>query len=1480
MTEFTDYNRYELPEPFNINERNEWGRILNNALDQFDDDIIRRGPLSSRPSADESGRLFLDTDSDTFYRDDGDNWVQFGAQLTITDSDAAVEVNPTTIDFDTGLSGTNPSTGTVEIGIDVSEFVGRGTEGDGSNNIRVDEDVSFTFTQQIDFSVGLDTRGDIVDDTQLIWDTSAQEIPDSAMGSIDNSTLTNSSLTLDTGDGLKNGATVSLGSTLSIDVEPADFAGTFLSDDGSDNLDVNIGRGLENDGTSSIRVDEDTDFTFTAAVDFNTGLDTSGDITDGTQVIWDSSAGHINQTELENDTVTYSAGDGLTGGGSVALGGAATLDIEPTDFAGSYLSDDGADNLRVDIGRGLEGDGSGNIQVNEDTDFTFTAAVDFTGGLNTTADITDDSTVIWDSSAGYIVQSSLQNDSITISSGDGLKGGATVALGESNTLNVEPNDFAGSYLSDDGNDNLLVDIGRGLEGDGSGNIRVDEDTDFTFTKAVDFSSGLNTTDDITDGATVIWDSSASYIPQGRLQNDSITVSTGDGLKGGSTISLGGSNTINVEPSDFAGGYLTDDGSDNLRVDIGRGLEGDGSGNIRVDEDTDFTFTANVDFNTGLDTSADITDGTTVIWDSSAAYIPQGRLQNDSITLSTGDGLKGGSTISLGGSNTINIEPSDFAGTFLSDGGNDNLQVDINFGLTGDGSGNITLDESVSPTWTGSHTFNGGVTMGSNVDFQGTYSAINVPDPSDPDELANKSYVDSTAEGLNLKEAVVVATHDNNIDLTSTADPNPIDGYTVSDGERVMLKHQTDATENGIYDAVNATDPTTWVRSDDMDEDSEVVEGAFAFIKNGTTHANDSFIITTSEPITLGSTAIEWSQFASAGEISGGDGLKKDGQILNIEPADFAGAFLTDDGSDNLDVNVSRGLENDGAGNIRVNEDTDFTFSKAVDFSSGLDTSSDITDGATVVWDSSASHVPQSSLENDSITISSGDGLKGGSTVSLGGSNTLNVEPNDFAGNYLSDDGNDNLNVNIGRGLENDGSGNIQFNEDTGYTFTTSINFNSGLDTSADITDGTTVIWDSSTAYIPQGRLENDSITISSGDGLKGGATVTLGGTNTLNVEPADFAGSYLSDDGSDNLQVDIGRGLENDGSGSIRVDEDTDYTFSKAIDFNSGLDTSADISDGATVVWDSSGSYVPQSSLQNDSITISAGDGLKGGSTVALGGSNTLNVEPNDFAGSYLSDDGNDNLNVNIGLGLENDGAGNIRVDEDTDFTFTKSIDFNAGFDTSSDITDGSTVIWDSSASYVPQGRLQNDTITLSTGDGLKGGSSVSLGGSNTISVEPANFAGAFLTDDGSDNLDVNIGRGLENDGSGSIRFDEDTAYAFTSAISFGSDIDGGTTNGALEIDEKASLGDSDKAQLSGDANVQGYAMIQDVTNSQSAMVYLGGSANIVEILHDSGAGNEFTTTEGNQGTTNVYYDSTNGQYEINNETGGSATYSLQIMKA
>jgi len=94
--------------------------------------------------------------------------------------------------------------------------------------------------------------------------------------------------------------------------------------------------------------------------------------------------------------------------------------------------------------------------------------------------------------------------------------------------------------------------------------RLDTDDDGIVDKADGLAAAATIDGDLSavDGE-LIWDETNGYIPQGSLSNDALTVTAGDGLKGGGTISLGGSATINIEPADFAGGGVVDDGSDNI-----------------------------------------------------------------------------------------------------------------------------------------------------------------------------------------------------------------------------------------------------------------------------------------------------------------------------------------------------------------------------------------------------------------------------------------------------------------------------------------------------------------------------------------------------------------------------------------------------------------------------------------------------------------------------------------------------------------------------------------------------------------------------------------------------------------------------------------------------------------------------------------------------------------------------------------------------
>ena len=145
-------------------------------------------------------------------------------------------------------------------------------------------------------------------------------------------------------------------------------------------------------------------------------------------------------------------------------------------------------------------------------------------------------------------------------------------------------------------------------------------------------------------------------------------------------------------------------------------------------------------------------------------------------------------------------------------------------------------------------------------------------------LALKSYVDSqvqaSAQGLDVKQSVRAATTAN-ITLSGT---QTIDGVSLVAGDRVLVKNQTTGSENGLYVVV---DGGSWTRAEDADSDSEVTAGLFTFVTEGTSYADTGWVISTNDDITVGTTAITFTQFSGAGVISAGDGLVQNGTVFDI-----------------------------------------------------------------------------------------------------------------------------------------------------------------------------------------------------------------------------------------------------------------------------------------------------------------------------------------------------------------------------------------------------------------------------------------------------------------------------------------------------------------------------------------------------------------------------------------------------------------------
>jgi hypothetical protein len=141
-------------------------------------------------------------------------------------------------------------------------------------------------------------------------------------------------------------------------------------------------------------------------------------------------------------------------------------------------------------------------------------------------------------------------------------------------------------------------------------------------------------------------------------------------------------------------------------------------------------------------------------------------------------------------------------------------------------------------------------------------------PVDDADIANKAYVDSVAQGLDIKASCLYTTT-NNITLSGLsvqAGGDWASGLTA--GDRILVKNQTNQAENGIY----AAGASGWTRTADMNIWSEV-PGAFTFIESGATLSATGWVTTAGPTGTIGVTNMPWTQFSGAGTYTAGNGLQ-------------------------------------------------------------------------------------------------------------------------------------------------------------------------------------------------------------------------------------------------------------------------------------------------------------------------------------------------------------------------------------------------------------------------------------------------------------------------------------------------------------------------------------------------------------------------------------------------------------------------------
>lgn len=298
------------------------------------------------------------------------------------------------------------------------------------------------------------------------------------------------------------------------------------------------------------------------------------------------------------------------------------------------------------------------------------------------------------------------------------------------------------------------------------------------------------------------------------------------------------------------------------------------------------------------TNFDVTSGAVSI---KAAGVPNAALVNSSLTVGTTNIALGGSSTTLAG--LTSVTSTSFVGALTGNASTaTTLQTARNIAISGPitgtatsfnggaditipvtaldvGHANVTGTLPVARGGTGVTTSTG---SGSNVlsaspTFTGTPLAPTAVAGTNTTQIATTEFVtaavDAARTGLDVKASVRAATTAN-IVLSNT---QTVDGVALAVGDRVLVKDQATASENGIYIVASGA----WTRATDFDTATEVSAGTFTFVESGTANADSGWVVSTDGVINIGTTALAFAQFSGAGQITAGNGLTKTGNTLNV-----------------------------------------------------------------------------------------------------------------------------------------------------------------------------------------------------------------------------------------------------------------------------------------------------------------------------------------------------------------------------------------------------------------------------------------------------------------------------------------------------------------------------------------------------------------------------------------------------------------------
>jgi hypothetical protein len=176
--------------------------------------------------------------------------------------------------------------------------------------------------------------------------------------------------------------------------------------------------------------------------------------------------------------------------------------------------------------------------------------------------------------------------------------------------------------------------------------------------------------------------------------------------------------------------------------------------------------------------------------------------------------------------------------------------------------------------------------------------VNLADPSAATDAANKQYVDNVARGLAWKAPVRAAS---TATVPIATPGSSLDGVSLAANDRVLLKNQATAAENGLYVWTASGSPLT--RAADADAGGELTPGTAVSVTEGTVNADKVFIIISDAAITVGATTQTWGQLGGAGSYSAGNGVNIAGSEISAVAA-ASGGISVGAGGIALDASIA------------------------------------------------------------------------------------------------------------------------------------------------------------------------------------------------------------------------------------------------------------------------------------------------------------------------------------------------------------------------------------------------------------------------------------------------------------------------------------------------------------------------------------------------------------------------------------------------